>query len=78
MPTADYWNNFHGLDVGEINQDIEGIEVVQKLARNMAWIMKVIEASKGKIDPPETKPRTMTNLYVRSKKESCYQGSFFC
>ena len=62
MPTADYWNNLHGLDVGEINQDIEGIEVVQKLARNMAWIMKVIEASKGKIDPPETKPRTMTNF----------------
>ena len=29
MPTADYWNNLHGLDVGEINQDIEGIEVVQ-------------------------------------------------
>lgn len=62
MPTADYWNNLHGLDVGEINQDIEGIEVVQKLARNMAWIMKVIEASKGEIDPPETKPRTMTNF----------------
>jgi multimeric flavodoxin WrbA len=62
MPTADYWNNLQGLDVGEINQDIEGIEVVQKLARNMAWIMKVIEASKGKIDPPETKPRTMTNF----------------
>lgn len=62
MPTADYWNNLHGLDVGEINQDIEGIEVIQKLARNMAWIMKVIEASKGKIDPPETKQRTMTNF----------------
>ncbi len=41
---------------------ISTIEVVQKLARNMAWIMKVIEASKGKIDPPETKPRTMTNF----------------
>lgn len=62
MPIADYWNNLHGLDIGEINQDIEGIEVIQKLARNMAWIMKVIEASKGKIDPPETKPRTMTNF----------------
>lgn len=62
MPTADYWNNIHGLDIGEVNEDIEGIEVMQKLGRNMAWIMKVIEASKGKIDPPETKQRTMTNF----------------
>ena len=62
MPTADYWNNIHGLDIGEVNEDIEGIEVMQKLGCNMAWIMKVIEASKGKIDPPETKQRTMTNF----------------
>lgn len=62
MPTADYWNNIHGLDIGEVREDIEGIEVMQKLGRNMAWILKVIEASKGKIDPPETKQRTMTNF----------------
>ncbi|WP_303690740.1 flavodoxin family protein [Megamonas hypermegale] len=62
MPTADYWNNIHGLNIGEIKEDIEGIEVMQKLGRNMAWIMKVIEASKGKIDPPQTGQRTMTNF----------------
>lgn len=62
MPTADYWNNIHGLDIGEIKEDIEGIEVMRKLGRNMAWIMKVIEASKGKIDPPQTGQRTMTNF----------------
>lgn len=62
IPTADYWNNIHGLDIGEVKEDIEGIEVMQKLGRNMAWILKVIEASKGKIDPPTTKQRTMTNF----------------
>lgn len=62
MPTADYWNNIHGLNIGEVKEDIEGIEVMQKLGRNMAWIMKVIEASKGKIDPPQTGQRTMTNF----------------
>lgn len=61
-PTADYWNNIHGLNIGEVKEDIEGIEVMQKLGRNMAWIMKVIEASKGKIDPPQTGQRTMTNF----------------
>lgn len=62
IPTADYWNNIHGLNIGEVKEDIEGIEVMQKLGRNMAWIMKVIEASKGKIDPPQTGQRTMTNF----------------
>lgn len=62
IPASDYWNNIHGLHVGEIKEDIEGIEVLQKLGRNMAWIMKVIDASKDKIAPPTTLPRTMTNF----------------
>ncbi len=60
--TSDYWNVVHGADPGEAVQDIEGVEVVEKLARNMAWMVKVIDAAKGKIDPPETHPRTMMNF----------------
>lgn len=62
LPSSDYWNNIHGLDIGEIEQDIEGVEVVEKLARNMAWIMKVIDYSKGYIELPQTGARTMTNF----------------
>lgn len=62
IPTADYWNNVHGLDIGEVQQDTEGLEIMKKLGKNMAWIMKVIEAEKGKLDPPKTEPRTMTNF----------------
>ena len=60
--TSDYWNAVHGAEIGEAMQDVEGIEVVEKLARNMAWMVKVINAAKGKIDPPETHPRTMMNF----------------
>lgn len=62
LPSSDYWNNIHGLDIGEIKQDVEGLEVVEKLARNMAWIMKVIDYSKGHIEIPKTGARTMTNF----------------
>lgn len=48
--TSDYWNAVHGAEIGEAMQDVEGIEVVEKLARNMAWMVKVINAAKGKID----------------------------
>jgi len=30
--------------------------------RNVAWTVKVIDAAKGKIDPPETRKRTFTNF----------------
>lgn len=62
IATSDYWQAIHGLDKGEIMQDIEGVEVIQKLGRNMAWLMRVIDAAKGKIDPPQTGQRTMTNF----------------
>ena len=60
--TSDYWGAVHGADPGEAMQDIEGTEVVAKLARNIAWMVKVIDAAKGKIDPPETHKRTFTNF----------------
>ena len=60
--TSDYWGAVHGADPGEVQGDTEGLEVVAKLARNMAWMLKVINASKGTIDPPETHKRTFTNF----------------
>lgn len=64
LVTSDYWNAVHGADPGECEQDVEGMEVMAKLGRNIAWMVKVIDAVKGKIDPPETHHRTMFN-YIR-------------
>ena len=60
--TSDYWGAVHGADPGEVLQDTEGIEVAAKLARNIAWTVKVINAAKGTIDPPKTHKRTFTNF----------------
>lgn len=60
--TSDYWGAVHGHAAGEVQQDIEGMEVMAKLGRNIAWMVKVIDAAKGKIDPPETHARTFTNF----------------
>lgn len=62
LVTSDYWGAVHGADPGEVQGDTEGLEVVAKLARNMAWMLKVIDAAKGTIDPPETHKRTFTNF----------------
>ena len=62
LATSDYWQAAHGLDKGEVLQDTEGVEVMAKLGRNMAWLLKLIEYGRGHVDPPETHPRTMTNF----------------
>lgn len=62
MATSDYWQEAHGLDKGEVHQDVEGVEVMQKLGRNMAWLLRLIEHGSGVIDPPATGQRTMTNF----------------
>jgi len=60
LVTSDYWNAVHGADKGEVMQDTEGVEVIEKLGRNIAWMLKVID--KAGIEPPETGHRTMTNF----------------
>lgn len=62
LVTSDYWNAVHGADIGECKQDIEGVEVIEKLGRNIAWMLKVID--KAGIAPPETHSRTMFS-YIR-------------
>ncbi len=62
LATSDYWQAAHGLNPGEVQQDTEGMEVMAKLGRNMAWLLRLMEHGKGTIDPPETHPRTMTNF----------------
>ena len=58
--SSQYWNAVHGADEGEAMQDIEGVEVIEKLGRNIAWMLKVID--KAGIEPPESRPRTMMNF----------------
>ena len=62
IATADYWGVAHGADPGEVEQDEEGLHVAAKLGRNMAWMVKVINATRDSIPAPEYSPRPMTNF----------------
>lgn len=62
IATSDYWQAAHGLDAGEVLRDTEGVEVMAKLGRNVAWLVNLIHDAKGRIDPPATGQRTMTNF----------------
>ena len=53
----------HGNTPDEVRQDAEGLQIMRDLGRNMAWILKCIEAGKkAGIEAPETEPKIMTNF----------------
>lgn len=55
MPVASsqYWNSIHGREKGEARQDLEGMQTMRTLARNMAFLMKSIALGKEKYGLPE-------------------------
>lgn len=44
--TSTYWNMVHGNTAKEAKQDLEGMQTMRNLARNMALMLKNIEAGK--------------------------------
>lgn len=63
MVSGRYWNMVHGKTPDEVRQDIEGMQNMRFLARNLAWTLKCIEAGKSLgINPPEQEEVVMTNF----------------
>ena len=64
MPIAgsQYWNMVYGLKEGEATQDVEGLQTMRTLARNMTFLMKSIALGKEKFGIPEREPWTPTHF----------------
>ena len=63
--SSQYWNSVHGNTPDEVRQDKEGLQVMRALGRNMAWLLKCIEAGRNAgIEFPEREKRIATN-YIR-------------
>lgn len=61
--SSQYWNMVHGNTPEEVVQDLEGMQTMRVLGRNMVWLLKCIEAGKkAGIKLPEKEPKTMTNF----------------
>jgi len=44
VPGSSYWNIAIGREIGEVENDKEGIETMHTLRRNMAWLLKRLHA----------------------------------
>ena len=63
--SSNYWNMVHGNTPEEVCQDKEGLQTMRILGRNMAWMLKCIEAGKNNgVAVPEAEAKVKTN-YIR-------------
>lgn len=61
--SSQYWNMVHGNTPEEVKQDLEGMQIMRTLGKNMAWLLKSIKAGKELGIPlPEKEPRAVTNF----------------
>lgn len=61
--SSTYWNMVHGKTPEDVAKDEEGLQTMRNLARNMAWILKCIQAGKQVgIEPPKAEKSHMTNF----------------
>lgn len=56
-----YWNQIHGNTPEEVIQDLEGVNIMKVLAKNMAYLIKCKEAAKN-VPIPEYQKRERTNF----------------
>ena len=54
MPVASstYWNSVHGFTAADVEKDLEGLQVMRNLGRNMAFLIKSISAGKAAFGTP--------------------------
>ena len=63
LVSSQYWNQVHGYTPEDVRQDLEGMQTMRTLGRNMAWLLKCIEAGKSAgIAQPEHTKKTLTNF----------------
>ena len=64
MPVASstYWNQVHGFTAEDVKKDLEGLQTMRNLARNMAFLIKAIADAKEKYGLPPVERSYFTSF----------------
>lgn len=64
MPVASstYWNQVHGFTAEDVKKDLEGLQTMRNLARNMSFMIKAFAAAKESIGYPEMERGAFTSF----------------
>ncbi len=59
--SSNYWNIIHGAQEGEAERDLEGVQIMQVLGANMAWLLKMKQVG-AHIPPPQAMGKIAMNF----------------
>ena len=64
MPVASstYWNQVHGFTAEDVEKDLEGLQTMRNLAKNMAFMIRALGEAAEKEGWPELETDTFTNF----------------
>ena len=64
MPLASstYWNQVHGFSAEDVEKDLEGLQTMRNLARNMTFMIRAFAKEKEKNGLPEMEHRFFTSF----------------
>ena len=61
--SGNYWPMVHGTNPDEVKQDLEGMQIMRTIGKNMSWILKCIEAGKDAgINKPAQEDKIKTSF----------------
>ena len=62
IATANYWNQVHGFTAEDVKKDLEGLQTMRNLARNMTFLMKAIAVARDSQGLPEMERGAFTSF----------------
>lgn len=60
--SSTYWNEVHGFTADDVERDLEGLQTMRNLARNMIFLMKAIRAQRLLDGLPEQERGSFTHF----------------
>ena len=62
IATSSYWNEIHGSVKEDTEKDIEGLQTMRNLGKNMAFLIKAIKLGKDEYGIPKMERDNFTNF----------------
>ena len=71
--SSTYWNEVHGFTATDVEDDLEGLQTMRNLGRNMAFLIKAIKAAAQTDGLPTQERESFTSFHTESSNKRSTQ-----
>ncbi len=62
--SSTYWNEVHGFTASDVEADLEGLQTMRNLGRNMAFLIKAIDMARKEFGIPAQERSSFTSFHT--------------